>query len=156
MEKDKHKDRDLKKKKKPFAPPRPEEEKKKKIKKRDTTNAPFMQADKGGDILSNFFSNFIRQLKNRTKTGLGRLLKKLLAVKINGKTKKPEHKPEKYPDIMGPVKTVFQFINNPARDNLTPSEKESLRQRTNLPLRIKEDQDKEQDINRPGKNRLRL
>ncbi len=82
-----------------------------------------MQVDRGGNILTNFFSNFLRQFKNPTKTGLGRLLDKLLAIKIEESEKKPAQKPEKSLDIMGSVKTVFRYVNNNNRDNLTPSER---------------------------------
>lgn len=155
MKKDKHKDKTEKKKKKPI-PHRPEEEKKKKIKKKDDrTKAPFMQVDRGGNISSNFFSNFLRQLKNPRKTGLGRLLGKLLFVKIEESQKKPAQKPKKPLDIMGPVKTVFRHVSN-SGNNLSPSEKESLRQRQNQPLNIpvKPEQSKDEELNKPRKTRL--
>ena len=156
MKKDKLKDKAPKKKKKPLLTPKPEEEKKREIKKKNKNKIPFMQVDRGGNILTNFFSNFLRQFKNPTKTGLGRLLDKLLAIKIEESEKKPAQKPEKPLDIMGSVKTVFRYVNNNNRDNLTPSEKESLRQRTNQPLNIgiKTQQSKDEELNQPRKNRL--
>ena len=156
MKKDKHKNKEQKKKKKPLIQPKPEEERKKEIKKKNKKKIPFMQVDRGGNILTNFFSNFLRQFKNPTKTGLGRLLDKLLAIKIEESEKKPAQKPEKPLDIMGSVKTVFRYVNNNSTDNLTPSEKESLRQRTNQPLNIgiKTQQSKDEELNQPRKNRL--
>ncbi|KFF16557.1 hypothetical protein [Flavobacterium hydatis] len=155
MKKDKHKEKTEKKKKKPI-PHRPEEEKKKKIKKDNKRKAPFMQVDRGGNIFTNFFSNFLRQLKNPTNTGLGRLLDKLLFIKIKENENKPAEKPEKLPDIMGPVKTVLRYIDNSGNNNLTPSEKESLRQRTNQSVNIKPEQRNEEIINEPRKPRLRM
>ncbi|MFH7004217.1 hypothetical protein [Flavobacterium bizetiae] len=154
MKKDKHKEKTEKKKKKPI-PHRPEEEKKKEIKKDNRTKAPFMQVDRGGDILSNFFSNFLRQLKNPRKTGLGRLLGKLVFVKIEEGQKKPAQKPEKPLDIMGPVKTVFNHLSN-SGNSLSPSEKESLRQRQNQPVNIpvKTQHSQDEELNKPRKTRL--
>ena len=157
MKKDKHKDKAPKKKKKPLLTPKPEEEKKRKIKKMDDRKKiPFVQVDRGGNILTNFFSNFLKQLKNPTKTELSRLLDKLLVIKIKESAKKPVENPEKPLDIMGSVKTVFRYVNNDSRDNLTPSEKESLRQRTNQPLNIgvKTKQSKDEELNKPRKTRL--
>ena len=156
MKKDKHKNKEQKKKKNPLLTLKPEEEKKREIKKKNKNKIPFMQVDRGGNILTNFFSNFLRQFKNPTKTGLGRLLDKLLAIKIEESEKKPAQKPEKPLDIMGSVKTVFRYVNNNSTDNLTPSEKESLRQRTNQPLNIgvKTQQSKDEELNKPRKTRL--
>lgn len=151
------KDKAPKIKKKPLLTPKPEQEKKRKIKKMDDRKkVPFMQVDRGGNILTNFFSNFLKQFKNRTKTGLSRLLDKLLVIKIKESAKKPVEKPEKPLDIMGPVKTVFRYVNNQSRDNLTPSQKEALRQRTNTPLNIgvKTEQSKDEELNKPRKTRL--
>ena len=52
-------------------------------------------------MVSNFFSNFLRQLNNPTHTGL---LAKLLRIRM------PEEKPqpERQQDIMGQAKTVFE------------------------------------------------
>ena len=158
MKKDKQKEKAEKKKKKPFPPPKPEEEKKKEIKRKgNKPRNPFIELDRGGNILTNFFSNFLRQFKNPTQTGLGRLLSKLLVIKIGQKDNKPEMKPEKPVDIMGPVKTVFRFVNNSANE-LTPSEKESLRQRQNQPLKnnVRLDQQKEELSERPAKKGLRM
>jgi hypothetical protein len=158
MKKDKRKNKELEKKKKPFIPPKPEEEKKKEIKKNDDRKKiPFMQVDRGGNIFTNFFSNFLRQFKNPTKIGLGRVLDKLLVIKIEESKKKPEKKPEKPLDLIGPVKTVFRYVNN-SGNNLSPSEKESLRQRTNQPLNIgiKTEQSKDEEVNKPRKTRLGL
>ncbi|PVX46762.1 hypothetical protein C8C85_2645 [Flavobacterium sp. 103] len=156
MKKDNHKNKALKKKEKPLKPPKPEDEKKKEIKKKNNKEIPFMQVDRGGNIFTNFFSNFLKQFKNPTKTGLGRLLDKLLVIKIEESEKKPAQKPEKPLDVMGSVKTVFRYVNNNSRDNLTPSEKESLRQRTNQPLNIgvKTEQSKDEELNKPRKTRL--
>ena len=156
MKKDKHKNKEQKKKKNPLLTLKPEEEKKREIKKKNKNKIPFMQVDRGGNILTNFFSNFLRQFKNPTKTGLGRLLDKLLAIKIEESEKKPAQKPEKPLDIMGSVKTVFRYVNNNSTDNLTPSEKESLRQRTNQPLNIniKTQQSNDEEVNKPRKTRL--
>ena len=156
MKKDKHKNKEQKKKKNPLLTLKPEEEKKREIKKKNKNKIPFMQVDRGGNILTNFFSNFLRQFKNPTKTGLGRLLDKLLAIKIEESEKKPVEKPEKPLDIMGSVKTVFRYVNNNSTDNLTPSEKESLRQRTNQPLNIniKTQQSNDEEVNKPRKTRL--
>ena len=90
------------------------------------------------------------------KIGVSRLLDKLLVIKIKESEKKPAEKHEKPLDIMGSVKTVFRYVNNNNRDNLTPSEKESLRQRTNQPLNIgiKTQQSKDEELNQPRKNRL--
>jgi hypothetical protein len=52
MKKDNRKNKELEKKKKPFIPPKPEEEKKREIKKKDDRKKiPFMQVDRGGNIL---------------------------------------------------------------------------------------------------------
>ncbi|QKJ63318.1 hypothetical protein [Flavobacterium sp. M31R6] len=125
-------------------------------KKKNKKNIPFMQVDRGGNIFTNFFSNFLKQFKNPTKTGLSKLLDKLLVIKIKESEKKPAEKPEKPLDIMGSVKTVFRYVNNNSTDNLTPSEKESLRQRTNQPLNIdiKTQQSKDEEVNQPRKSRL--
>lgn len=157
MKKDKHKDKAPKKKKKPLLTPKPEEEKKREIKKMDDRKKiPFVQVDRGGNILTNFFSNFLKQFKSPTKTGLGKMLDKLLVIKIKESEKKPVQKSEKPLDIMGSVKTVFRYVNNDSRNNLTPSEKESLRQRTNQPLNIgvKMVQSKDEELNKPRKTRL--
>ena len=156
MKKDKHKNKEQKKKKNPLLTLKPEEEKKREIKKKNKNKIPFMQVDRGGNILTNFFSNFLRQFKNPTKTGLSRLLDKLLVIKIKESEKKPVQKPEKPLDIMGSVKTVFRYVNNDSRNNLTPNEKESLRQRTNQPVNIdvKTQQSKDEELNQPRKNRL--
>ena len=156
MKKDKHKNQEQKKKKKPLILPKPVEEKKKEIKKKNKNKTPFMQVDRGGNIFTNFFSNFLKQFKNPTKIGLSRLLDKLLVIKIKESEKKPADKHEKPLDIMGSVKTVFRYVNNNSRDNLTPSEKESLRQRTNQPLNIgvKTQQSKDEELNKPRKTRL--
>ena len=157
MKKDKLKDKAPKKKKKPLLTPKPEEEKKRKIKKKDDRKKiPFIQVDRGGNILTNFFSNFLKQFKSTTKTGLGKMLDKLLVIKIKESEKKPVQKSEKPLDIMGSVKTVFRYVNNDSRNNLTPSEKESLRQRTNQPLNIsvKTEQSKDEELNKPRKTRL--
>ena len=110
----------------------------------------------GGNILTNFFSNFLKQFKNPTKIGLSKLLGKLLVIKIKESEKKPVQKPEKPLDIMGSVKTVFRYVNNDSRNNLTPNEKESLRQRTNQPVNIgvKMEQSKDEELNKPRKTRL--
>jgi len=115
-----------------------------------------MKVDKDGNILSNFFSNFLKQFKNLTKTRLNRLLDKLLFIEIKETEKKPVQKTEKPLGIMGSVKTVFRYVNNDSRNNLTPSEKESLRQRTNQPLNIgvKTEQSKDEELNKPRKTRL--
>ena len=156
MKKDKHKNQKQKKKKKPLIQPKPEEEKKKEIKKKNKKKIPFMQVDRGGNIFTNFFSNFLKQFKNPTKIGLSKLLGKLLVIKIKESEKKPVEKPEKPLDIMGSVKTVFRYVNNNSTDNLTPSEKESLRQRTNQPLNIniKTQQSNDEEVNKPRKTRL--
>ena len=156
MKKDKHKNKEQKKKKNPLLTLKPEEEKKREIKKKNKNKIPFMQVDRGGNMLSNFFSNFIKQFKNPTKTGLSRLLDKLLVIKIKESEKKPVQKSEKPLDIMGSVKTVFRYVNNDSRNNLRPSEKESLRQRTNQPLNIsvKTEQSKDEELNKPRKTRL--
>jgi hypothetical protein len=82
---------------------------------------------------------------------MGRLLDKLLVIKIEESKKKPE----KPLDLIGPVKTVFRYVNN-SGNNLTPSEKESMRQRTNQPVdnTIKTIQSKEEDVNKQRKPRL--
>nr|WP_315167150.1 hypothetical protein [uncultured Flavobacterium sp.] len=92
------------KKKRPFTPPKPEDEKEKEIKKgNQREKKPFMQVDKSGDVISNFLSNFLRQLKNPTSSGLGKLLSKLLFIKI----KENEKEPVKPSDLIGPVKRFF-------------------------------------------------
>jgi hypothetical protein len=151
MKKDKHKNKTAKKKKEPI-PAKSEEDRNKEIKKKHAKKkTPFMQIDRGGNIFTNFFSNFLRQFKNPTKIGLGRLLDKLLVIKIEESKKKPE----KPLDLIGPVKTVFRYVNN-SGNNLTPSEKESMRQRTNQPVdnTIKTVQSKEEDVNKQRKPRL--
>lgn len=59
---------------------------------------PFMQVDKGGDILSNFFSNFMRQFRNRDNKGLLQLLGSLWPTKS-----RPHVQPAQPSNIMGPV-----------------------------------------------------
>ncbi|WP_202704061.1 hypothetical protein [Flavobacterium sp. UGB4466] len=157
MKKDKHKGKAKKEKKKTVIEPKPEEVKKNEIKKTSNRKRnPFIQMDRGGNIFTNFFSNFFRQLRNPTKTGLPKLLDKLLVIKIEESEKKSARKPEKPLDIMGSVKTVLHYVNNSGNNNLSPSEKESLRQRTNQPLDIavKMEQNKEEQINEPKRKRL--
>lgn len=154
MKKDKQKDKTQKKNKKPTSL-KPEEKKNKKIKKNNKrSKTPFVQIDRGGNIFTNFFSNFLRQLKNPTSTGLGKLLDKLLVIKIKESEKKPKEKSQKPVDIMGPVKTIFRNIDNIGNNNLTPMEKESLRQRTNQSVDLKREHSNEEVINKPGKPRL--
>lgn len=62
------------------------------------SNIPFMQVDKGGDILSNFFSNFMRQFGNRDNKGLMQLLGSLWPTKP-----KPQPQHPQPSNIMGPV-----------------------------------------------------
>ncbi|OXG05317.1 hypothetical protein BC749_1224 [Flavobacterium araucananum] len=157
MKKDKQKDKVEKKKKKPFTPPKPEEEKKKKNKKKVIRQSnPFIRIDRGGNFLTNFFSNFFRQLRNPTKTGISGLLGKFLVIKIDPKEKNPAQQPAKPADIMGPVKTVLRNLNYSGDNNLSPAEKESLRQRTNQPLKIdfKTGQNEQQQENMPKKKGL--
>jgi|GEM_PF-5811469 len=74
----------------------------KEIKKDDQkkkSKTPFMQVDKGGDIVSNFFSNFMRQFRNRENKGLMQLLGRLWPF-----TPKPKSQPLQPSDIMGPAK----------------------------------------------------
>ena len=153
MKKDKHKSKS-KQKQKASANLKTEEKKEKEIKKEtDRKETPFIQIDKNGDIFTNFFSNFFKQLRNRAKTELGGLLEKFLVVKINER-----EKPEKSVDIMGSTKTVLRYVNNDRNNNLNPAEKESLRQRTNQPLRntVKQTQDKEESITKPKKKGLSI
>ena len=153
MKKDKHKSKS-KQKQKASVNVKTKKKKEKEIKKEtDRKETPFMQIDKNGDIFTNFFSNFFKQLRNRAKTGLGGLLEKLLLVKINER-----EKPEKSVDIMGSAKTVLRYVNNDGNNNLNPAEKESLRQPTNQPLRntVKQTQDKEESITKPKKKGLSI
>lgn len=141
------------KKKKPYAPPKPQDERKEEIKKeKDREKRPFMQVDKSGDMLSNFLSNFLKQLKNPTSTGLGKLLVKLAGLKVreNGK------EPVRPSDIMGPVKTVFRPVSDSPGAVGAPSQNKSLRQRTSQSnnTAVKQSQDKEQAINKPRRLKL--
>ncbi|MFW0740003.1 hypothetical protein [Flavobacterium sp. T12S277] len=114
-------------KKRPLTPPKPEGEKKKEIKKgNQSEKRPFMQVDKSGDVIFNFLSNFLRQLKNPTKSELGKLLGRLLFIKIE----ENEKEPQKPSDLIGPVKTVFCHVNNPEGAVESPSQNKSLSQRT--------------------------
>lgn len=153
MKKDKHKDK-AKKKPKASVNLKTEEKKEKKIKKdTDRKKTPFLQIDKNGDIFTNFFSNFFKQLRNPTKTGIGRLLEKFLVVKINERKK-----PEKPVEIMGSVKTILRYVKNDGNNNLNSPEKESLRQRTNQTLRntVKQTQYKEESLIKPRKKGLSI
>ena len=156
MKKDKHKDKVQKKKKKPLIAPKTKAEQKKEIKKkRNRRKIPLIQLDRGGNIISNFFSNFFKQLKNPTRTWMDIMLEKMLVIKIDESEKKSALKAEKPLDIMGPVKTVFRYVNNKG-NNLSPSEKESLRQRTNQPIEkaVKREQGNEEEGNKAKKTRL--
>lgn len=62
---------------------------------------PFMQVDKGGDIVSNFLSNFIRQFKNQEGKSLFGLLGGLL--RLAAKSQPGQKQPAKPSHIMGPV-----------------------------------------------------
>lgn len=141
------------KKKRPYTPAKPEDEKEKEIKKRDNREKrPFMQVDKSGDILSNFLSNFLKQLKNPTSTGLGKLLAKLGGIKI----KENEKEPLKPSDLIGPVKTVFRFVNNSPGSVETPNQNKSLSQRTSQSnnTTVQQSQDREQAVSKPRKPKL--
>jgi hypothetical protein len=141
------------KKKRPFTPPKPEDEKKKEIKKgNQREKRPFMQVDKSGDVISNFLSNFLKQLKNPTSSGLGKLLGRLLLIRI----KENEKEPAKPSDLIGPAKTVFRRVNNPEVAVESPSQNKSLSQRTSQSnnTEVKQSQDKEQEISRPRKPKL--
>lgn len=136
--------------------PKTEKEQKKEIKKkRNKGKIPLMQLDRGGNIISNFFSNFFKQLKNPTKTWMDKLLEKMRVIKIDESEKKSAQKTEKPLDIMGSVKTVFGHVNN-SGNNLSPSEKESLRQRTNQPLvkAVKRELSNGEEENKARKTRL--
>jgi hypothetical protein len=142
------------KKKRPYTPPRPEEEKKKeKIKKgNDKEQKPFIQIDRGGNIFTNFFSNFLKQLKNPKSTGLSGLLGKLLVIKI----KESEKEPVKPSDIMGPVKTDFRYVGHTTATVDTPRQNKSLSQNTSLSNNTvaKPEQDNELIIPKSRKPRL--
>jgi hypothetical protein len=141
------------KKKRPFTPPKPEDEKKKEIKKgNQREKRPFMQVDKSGDVISNFLSNFVKQFKNPTSSGLGKLLGRLLFIRI----KENEKEPVKPSDLIGPVKTVFRHVNNPEGAVESPNHNKSLSQRTSQSKNtgVNQSQDKEQEISRPRKPRL--
>lgn len=82
----------------------------------------------------------------------------MLTVKIDEKDNKDAERPLKPVDIMGQVKTVLRHVNNSNNDSLNPAEKESLRQRTNQPLKHEsrlEMNELEQE-NKQGKNRLKM
>jgi hypothetical protein len=63
---------------------------------------PFMQVDKGGDIFSNFLSNFLRQFKNQEGNSLLGLLGSLLRLKLRPQPKQLQSANPS--DIMGPIK----------------------------------------------------
>ncbi|SFQ77788.1 hypothetical protein [Flavobacterium akiainvivens] len=63
---------------------------------------PFMQVDKGGDIFSNFLSNFLRQFKNQEGNSLLGLVGSLLRLKSKPRPKQSQ--PANPSDIMGPIK----------------------------------------------------
>ncbi|MFD2938515.1 hypothetical protein [Flavobacterium notoginsengisoli] len=164
MKKDKHKEKAEKKNKKKkqdqLITEKPEEEGKKRetAKKGIRQRNPLIELDRGGNIFTNFFSNFFRQLRNPTNTGASRLLAKMLTVKIDEKDKKDAEKPLKPVDIMGQVKTVLRHVNNSNSDNISPAEKESLRQRTNQPLRheSRPEMNEPEQENKQRKNRLKM
>lgn len=97
-----------KKKKKPFIPPPPQhdDEKKKKdsTKRKIREQKPFIQVDRSGNMISNFISNYLRQLNHPNHTGLLGLLNKLLH------RRKPEEepKPQEADEVVGKSKTVFE------------------------------------------------
>jgi hypothetical protein len=111
-----------------------------------------MQVDKSGDVIFNFLSNFLRQLKNPTKSELGKLLGRLLFIRI----KENEKEPVKPSDLIGPAKTVFRHVNNPEGAVNSPNQNKSLSQRTSLfnNTAVNQSQDKEQEISRPRKPKL--
>lgn len=164
MKKDKHKEKAEKKKKKKklkqliIEKPEKEQKTKQTAKKDIRQKKPFIELDRGGNIFTNFFSNFFRQLKNPSETGIGRMLAKFQVIKIDEKDKKNAQKPFEPADIIGPVKTVLRHVNAGSTNNLSPAEKESLRQRTNQPLKIDAftGQDEQKKENKQGKNRLKM
>jgi hypothetical protein len=111
-----------------------------------------MQVDKSGDVIFNFLSNFLRQLKNPTKSELGKLLGRLLFIKI----KENEKEPQKPSDLIGPVKTVFCHVNNPEGAVESRNQNKSLSQRTSQSNNTAPNpsQDKEQAINKSRKPKL--
>lgn len=96
------------KKKKPFIPPPPphdDEEKKEDFAKRKVREQkPFVQVDRGGNMISNFISNYLKQLNNPNHIGLLGLLNKLL----RSKKPKEEPKPQQADEVVGKSKTVFE------------------------------------------------
>lgn len=140
------------KKKRPYTPPRPENEKKKnEIKKRkDRERKPFIQVDKSGDVISNFLSNFLKQFKNPTTSGLGKLLGKLLVVKI----KENEKEPLKPSDIMGPVKTVFNFRKIESVQDATLDQKRPVSLSIHQSNNIRQVQGAKQEEIKPRKPRM--
>ncbi|RUT68181.1 hypothetical protein D0817_22935 [Flavobacterium cupreum] len=131
------------------------QEKRKEIKKtKQTEKRPFMQVDKSGDVISNFLSNFLRQLKNPTRSGLGKLLGRLLFIRI----KENQKEPQKPSNLIGPVKTVFRRVNNPEGAVESPSQNKSLSQHTSQynNTAVKQSQDKEQEISKPRKTKLEM
>lgn len=105
-----------------------------------------MQVDKSGDVTFNFLSNLLRQLKNPTKSELGKLLGRLLFIKI----KENEKEPQKPSDLIDPVKTVFCHVNNSEGAVESPNQNKSLSQRTSQSnnTALNQSQDKEQAINK--------
>lgn len=70
--------------------------------RRKKQKIPFIQVDKGGDIFSNFLSNFLRQFKNQEGNSLLGLLGSLL--QLSPKPQPKQKQPAKPSDIMGPIK----------------------------------------------------
>jgi hypothetical protein len=77
--------------------------------------------------------------------------------KLGGiKIKENEKEPLKPSDLIGPVKTVFRYVNNSPRAVETPNQNKSLSQRTSQSnnTTVKQSKDKEQTINKPRKPKL--
>ena len=87
---------------------------------------PFLLIDKSGDPISNFISNFIRQFRNPTSTGLLKLSELFNIIK----TKRPDVEKEhtKISDIMGPSKTVFSFEKKKSTEDGKINESKAISQ----------------------------
>ena len=73
--------------------------------RRKKQKIPFMQVDKSGDILSNFFSNFMRQFRNRKGIGLKGVIKGFLSPAPVLKRAEGA----KFPNIMGSTQNDTQI-----------------------------------------------
>ena len=120
---------------------------------------PFIQVDKGGDIFSNFLSNFLRQFKNQEGNSLLGLLGSLL--RLGPKLQPMPQQLAKPSDIMGATQDDAKLAREKRehwQEKLKdlPSERQSKKQSLTSPLRNEVKQENTASGNATKKPGLRL